>query len=144
MMILDYKEGEGVKNLGKSDYVICKRSRTYFILQRSATFSSCSRRAWSSLPNNGLHAWQCCYSPAIKSIWNVIEKHLHSTQRWRNHGNISFYNEWAIEINRTTSAQRKKNKKKTVESRDISLMFVSRSTERQAGLDGKTAVIDRF
>ena len=34
--------------------------------------------------------------------------------------------------------QRKKNKKKTVESRDIRLMFLLRSTERQAGHDQKT------
>ena len=33
--------------------------------------------------------------------------------------------------------QRKKNKKKTVESRDIRLMFLSKSRERQAGHDGK-------
>ena len=34
------------------------------------------------------------------------------------------------------------NKKKTVESSDIRLTFLSRSTEKQAGHDGKTAVID--
>ena len=34
--------------------------------------------------------------------------------------------------------QRKKNKKKSVESRYIRLMFLSRSTERQAGQYGKT------
>ena len=38
--------------------------------------------------------------------------------------------------------QRKKNKKKTVESTDVWRMFLSRSTERQAGHDGKTFVID--
>ena len=38
--------------------------------------------------------------------------------------------------------QRNKNKKKIVESRGIELMFLSRSTERQAGLNGKTVVID--
>ena len=38
--------------------------------------------------------------------------------------------------------QRKKNKKKTVESREIRLMFLSRSTERQVGHDGKSVVID--
>ena len=38
--------------------------------------------------------------------------------------------------------QGKKNKEKTVESRDIRLMFLSRLTERQAGHDGKTVVID--
>ena len=36
------------------------------------------------------------------------------------------------------------NKKDTVESRDIRLIFLSRSTERQAGHDGKTVVIDSF
>ena len=36
--------------------------------------------------------------------------------------------------------QRKKNKKKTVELRDIRL-FLSRSTERQTGHDGKIVVI---
>ena len=40
--------------------------------------------------------------------------------------------------------QRKKNKKRTVESRDIQLMFLSRSTERKAGHDGKTVVIVWF
>ena len=38
----------------------------------------------------------------------------------------------------------KKNKKKTVESRDIRLMFLLRLTERQAGHDGKTVVINWF
>ena len=38
--------------------------------------------------------------------------------------------------------QRNKNKKKIVESRGIELMFLSRSTERQAGHNGKTVVID--
>ena len=38
--------------------------------------------------------------------------------------------------------QRKKNEKETVESGDIQLMFLSRSTERQAGHDGETVVID--
>ena len=37
--------------------------------------------------------------------------------------------------------QRKKNNKKTEESRDI-LIFLLRSTERQANHDGKTVVID--
>ena len=40
------------------------------------------------------------------------------------------------------SPKEKKNKKKAVESRDIRLMFLSRSTERQAGHDGKTVAID--
>ena len=40
--------------------------------------------------------------------------------------------------------QRKKNKKKTIESRDIQLMFLSRTTERKAGHDGKTVVIVWF
>ena len=39
--------------------------------------------------------------------------------------------------------QRKKNKTK-IQSRDFWLMFLSRSTERQAGHDGKTVVIDWF
>ena len=38
--------------------------------------------------------------------------------------------------------QRNKNKKKIVESRGIELMFLSRSTERQAGHNGKTVGID--
>ena len=38
--------------------------------------------------------------------------------------------------------QRKKNKKKSVESRDIRSKFQSRSTERQASHDGKFAAID--
>ena len=38
--------------------------------------------------------------------------------------------------------QRKKNKKRTAESRDIWLMFLLKSTERQAGHDRKTVVID--
>ena len=40
--------------------------------------------------------------------------------------------------------KRKKNKKKTVKLKDIQLMFLSRSVERQAGHDGKTFVIDWF
>ena len=40
--------------------------------------------------------------------------------------------------------QRKKNKKRTAESRDIWLMFLLKSTERQAGHNRKTVVIDRF
>ena len=38
--------------------------------------------------------------------------------------------------------QRKKNKKKKVELRDIRLMFLSRSTKRQAGHEWKVIVID--
>ena len=38
---------------------------------------------------------------------------------------------------------RKQNKKKAVESRDMKLIFLPRSMERQAGHDGKT-VIDWF
>ena len=38
--------------------------------------------------------------------------------------------------------QRKRNKKKTVESRDVRLIFLSRSTEREAGHDGTTFFID--
>ena len=45
---------------------------------------------------------------------------------------------------REISASRKKNEKKTVESRDIRLIFLSRSTERQAGHNGKTVAIDLF
>ena len=37
--------------------------------------------------------------------------------------------------------QRKKNKKKIVESRDIWLMFLSRSIERQAGHDNKMLLL---
>ena len=39
---------------------------------------------------------------------------------------------------------KKKNKKKTVESSDIWLIFLSRSMEKQAGHYGKTGVIDWF
>ena len=38
--------------------------------------------------------------------------------------------------------QRKKNKKKSVESRDIRSKFQSRATERQASHDGKFVTID--
>ena len=37
---------------------------------------------------------------------------------------------------------KKKNKKKTVESSDIWLIFLSRSMEKQAGHYGKTGVVD--
>ena len=46
----------------------------------------------------------------------------------------SFWKFWVYKF----QPQRKKNKKKTVESRDIWLIFLSRSTERQARHDGKT------
>ena len=49
-----------------------------------------------------------------------------------------------LQMAREISASRKKNKKKTVESRDIWLIFLSRSTERQAGHNGKTVAIDLF
>ena len=39
---------------------------------------------------------------------------------------------------------RKQNKKKTLESRDVRLIFLSRSVERQAGRNGKTVVTDWF
>ena len=43
----------------------------------------------------------------------------------------------------STKCERKNKKlKNTVESRDNRQMFLSRSTERQAGNDGKTVVID--
>ena len=42
------------------------------------------------------------------------------------------------------SAPKKKEWEKTVESRDIWLMFQSRSTEKQAGCVGKAAVCDGF
>ena len=51
----------------------------------------------------------------------------------------SFWNFWVYKF----QPQRKKNKKKTVESRDIR-PFLSRSRERQVGHDGKTIVIDWF
>ena len=38
--------------------------------------------------------------------------------------------------------KKKKNKKKTDELRDIRLMFLSRSTEKQAGHNGETVAID--
>ena len=72
--------------------------------------------------------------------WKVTEKPLQWAQRWRNHGNISFYNEWATERSWTTSAVQKKNKRNTVESRDIQLMFLSRSTKRPAVHDEKTVI----
>ena len=48
---------------------------------------------------------------------------------------------WKFQVYKFWS-QRKKNKKKTGESRDIRLMFLSKSTKRQAGRDRKTAVMD--
>ena len=45
-------------------------------------------------------------------------------------------------LNYKFQPHRKKNKKKTVPSRDMWLIFLSRSMERQAGHDGKTDVID--
>ena len=41
-----------------------------------------------------------------------------------------------------TLKKKKRKRKKTVESSDIRLTFLSRSTEKQAGHYGKTAVID--
>ena len=52
----------------------------------------------------------------------------------------SFWKFWVYKF----QPQGKKNKEDTVESRDIRLMFLLRSTERQAGHDGKTVVIDSF
>ena len=52
----------------------------------------------------------------------------------------SFWKFWVYK----SQPQGKKNKEKAVESRDIQLMFLSRSTERQVGHDGKTVAIDWF
>ena len=60
----------------------------------------------------------------------------------------TYFCEWQIFENfefihfSSNKLKRKKNKKKTVEPSDIRLMFLSRSTERQVGHDGKTVVID--
>ena len=48
---------------------------------------------------------------------------------------------WKIRVYKF-QPRRKKNKKKTVESRDIRLMFLSKPADRKAGHDGKTVVID--
>ena len=55
-------------------------------------------------------------------------------------GMASFWKFWVYKF----LPQGKKPKKNPVESRKIRLMFLSRSTERQAGRDGKTVVIDWF
>ena len=55
-----------------------------------------------------------------------------------------FFCEWQVFENFKFKCQpiRKKNMKKTVKSRNIQLMFLSRPMERQAGCAGKTVVID--
>ena len=45
-------------------------------------------------------------------------------------------------MKKKTWVNERKYKKKTVQSRDIQLMFLPGSTERQAGHDRKTVVID--
>ena len=55
----------------------------------------------------------------------------------------AYFCKWFLKISiLLISAQRKKNKKKTVESREIQIMILSRSTKRQAGHNEKTVVID--
>ena len=50
---------------------------------------------------------------------------------------------WKCEVYKF-QLHRKQNKKKTLESRDMRLIFLSRSMERQAGRNGKTVVTDLF
>ena len=50
---------------------------------------------------------------------------------------------WKCQVSKF-QPHRKQDKKKAVESRDILLILLSRSMERQAGHDGKTVVIDWF
>ena len=76
------------------------------------------------------------FAGACLREWNIFENFA-STYfcEWHVFENFEFIN---------FSPPKKKNKKKTVESRDIRLMFLSKSTERQAGHDGKTVAIGRF
>ena len=63
------------------------------------------------------------------------------SRKWQVFENFAstYFCEWQVY---KFQPQSKKNSKKTVESRDIWPMFLSRSTERQAVHYGKTVVID--
>ena len=58
-----------------------------------------------------------------------------------------YFCEWLVSLKFRVykfQPQRKKNKKKTVKSSDTWLMFLSKSTEKQASHNGKIVVIDWF
>ena len=76
------------------------------------------------------------FASAYLGEWQIFENFV-----------ITYLCEWQVFENFefiSFSPKEKRITKKTVESRDIRLMFLSRSTERQAGHDGKTVVIDWF
>ena len=76
------------------------------------------------------------FTSAYLGEWQIFENFASTYLcEWQVFENFEFIN---------FSPKEKKNKKKIVESRDIWLMFLARSTERQAGHDGKTVVIDWF
>ena len=74
------------------------------------------------------------FASAYLGEWQIFEKFASTYLcEWQVFENFEFIN---------FSPKEKKNKKKIVESRDLRLMFLSGSTERQAGHNGKTVVID--
>ena len=74
----------------------------------------------------------------------MVSTSFYENQAFENFASTCFC-KWPLKISiLLISAQRKKNKKKTVESMEIQIMILSRSTKRQEGHNEKTVVIDWF